>query len=317
MADGSPDTKVIKKGLAYRAKYKSKRQAHKQNLMCSQVVPHPKNRGGDVIRTLRTKALVGDILDCGYDLVEATLDLVAVEIDLDDSGGASTKFSDHFKSSAGMDPDHYYDPSRNILFAGLSHNSKNLAERNLSNGMPGCACDPPARSLEYCKCKAKPILDDTCKYSRNKLKKADPEWYNAIVGGSEWAILSSAMDIEEPNAAHIIALALNKKNQVAMATGHLEMLRTLKSLCNPDPQTLEVPYDRVRAAMVKSFGSTADDAAYYKVFQLVMTSGGSTSDTWNDFFKWGDIYIDESRRMVKPDTYTVLAKYPPEYRNII
>ena len=50
----------------------------------------------------------------------------------------------------------------------------------------------------------------------NKLKKADPEWYNAIVGGTEWEILSSDMDKEEPNAAQIIAIALNKKSQVAM-----------------------------------------------------------------------------------------------------
>ena len=44
-----------------------------------------------------------------------------------------------------------------------------------------------------------------------KLKKADQDWYNAIVIGTEWEILSSDMDKEEPHAAHVIALALNKK----------------------------------------------------------------------------------------------------------
>ena len=110
MADGLPDTKVIKAGLAYRAKYQSKRQANRQNLRCWQVVPHPKNRGGDVIRVVRTKCLTGDILNSGYCPTEATVDLVAVEIDLDDSGDPSMRFSDHFKSNAGMDPDHYNDP---------------------------------------------------------------------------------------------------------------------------------------------------------------------------------------------------------------
>ncbi len=79
----------------------------------------------------------------------------------------------------------------------------------------------------------------------NKLKKADPDWYTDIVGGTEWEILSSDMENEEPNAAHIIALALNNKNKVALATGHLEFLRT--------------PYDRVQAAMIKIFGSVVDD----------------------------------------------------------
>ena len=216
--DGVPDTKIIKESLQLRAKYMTKKQACKQLLRCTQVVPHPSNRGGEVIRTARTKALAGDILEAGYDPVEATLQLVAVEIDVDDSGQPSTRFSDHFKKNAAMDPDHYYDPRYNILFAGLSHNSKNITERNMSNEMPGCACDPPPKTFEECKCKAKPILNDTFKYDMSKVKKADQDWYNAIVGGTDWEILSSDMDKEEPNAAHIIALALNNKNRVAFRT---------------------------------------------------------------------------------------------------
>ena len=64
-----------------------------------------------------------------------------------------------------------------------------------------------------------------------------------------------------------------------MATGHVEMLRTLKPLCNPDPVTLAVPYNQVEAAMIKNFGPTVKDAAYYNAFQLVMTSGGKNSET--------------------------------------
>ena len=71
-------------------------------------------------------------------------DPVAVEIDVDASGALSSRFSDHFKANAGMDPHHYIDPAVCICFAGLSHNSKIITERNTSNGMPGCACEPPA-----------------------------------------------------------------------------------------------------------------------------------------------------------------------------
>ena len=94
--------------------------------------------------------MIGEILDSGYCSTEATVDLVAVEIDLDELGYASTRFSDHFRSNAGMDRDHYYDASDKILFGGLSHNSKNLAERNLQGAMPGCACDPLPKSLDGC-----------------------------------------------------------------------------------------------------------------------------------------------------------------------
>ena len=58
--------------------------------------------------------MIEEILDSGYCPTEATVDLVAVEIDLDELGYASTRFSDHFKANAGMDRDHYYDAEHKI-----------------------------------------------------------------------------------------------------------------------------------------------------------------------------------------------------------
>ena len=188
-----PDTKIIKQSLQWRAKYKSKRQPSKQTLRCGQM---------EAIRSLRTKSLVAEILEFGYDPVEATVNSVAVEIDVDPSGCPSSKFSEHFNANTGSDPDHYSNPEDNILFASLSHNHRNVAERNMANGMPGCACEEPAISRKDCCCNVKPILDDTCNYSLAKLKKADKDWYNDIVGGLEWEILSQDMDKEEPTAAH-------------------------------------------------------------------------------------------------------------------
>ena len=107
MSAGAPDTKIIKQSLYYRGKYQTKRQAPKQNLMCWQLVPHPWNRGGEGIRSTRTKVLAGDILEVGYDPVAAIVDSVAVEIDVDALGVPSNKFRDHFAANAGLDPDHY------------------------------------------------------------------------------------------------------------------------------------------------------------------------------------------------------------------
>ena len=88
-------------------------------------------------------------------------------------------------------------PKDKILFAGLSHNHKHVAERNMANGMPGCACEKTATSLDKCCCKAKPILDYRCRYCMVKLKKADKDWYNEILGGLEREILSQDIDKEE------------------------------------------------------------------------------------------------------------------------
>ena len=161
MTDDVPHRKVIKESIALRAKYKTKRQAPRQNLMCSQIVPHPKNRGGEPIRTSRTKTLAADILAAGYDPTEAIVDSVVVEVGVDVYGDPEMTFSDHFKANAGLDPDHYVNHASNIvLFAGPSHNSKHLTQRNIFNGRPGSACDPPATCLDNCFYKAKPILSD-------------------------------------------------------------------------------------------------------------------------------------------------------------
>ena len=85
MTGEGPDMKVIKASLAYRAKYKSKRQNPRLTLYAWQIVPHPKNRGGEPIRTSRTKTLAGDRTYNGYDPTEATVDSVVVEVGLDRS----------------------------------------------------------------------------------------------------------------------------------------------------------------------------------------------------------------------------------------
>ena len=288
MSGEGPDSKVIKQSLAYRAKYKSKRNPPRMVLHCWQIVPHPKNRGGEPIRTTRTKTLAGDIAYNGYDPTEATVDSVVVEVGLDASKQPLNKFREHFHAHQKLDMDHYFDPDCVILFAGLSHNSKNLCERNIQHGMPGCSCDPVATTLDNCNCCAKPILEENGSrlvYSITKLRTVDPEWYNAIVGGCEWEILSSDMDTEEPEAALTIALALNTKNKIAQAAGHLEMMRTMKGLIKPDPHTLDMPWATVKASMVKAFGNAVLHDSFKDAFQLMLTSGGSESTTWADFFE--------------------------------
>ena len=231
MAGEVPDNKLIKQSLAFRAKYKTKREdlsGGMRNLYAWQIVPHPmSSMGGEPIKPPRTKALAGDILSNGYDAREAHADCVVVEAALDGAGVPMTTFADHFRSNVYIFQDHYKDESV-IGFAGLNHNSLNLTERNILKGMPGCNCNPPVASLAYCTCHAKPILEEhggKLVYSMSKLREVDKDWRYDILGGRTWEVLSSDMDIEEPEAAGIIALVLS--NRAVLATGHLEMMRTM------------------------------------------------------------------------------------------
>ena len=69
-------TQIIKKSICYRAKYKV---GEKKGLSPFSVVPHPKNRGGDPVKSLRTMQLIGTLAVEGYDTVDANSNAVAVE----------------------------------------------------------------------------------------------------------------------------------------------------------------------------------------------------------------------------------------------
>ena len=103
MAGEVPDTKLIKQSLAFRAKYRTKREGlagGMRNLYAWQIVPHPQNMGGEPIGISRTKALVEHILSNGYDPSEAHVDSVVVEAAVDGAGVPMKTFAEHFHANA-------------------------------------------------------------------------------------------------------------------------------------------------------------------------------------------------------------------------
>ena len=80
------------------------------------------------------------------------------------------------------------------------------------------------------------MFDEDGNLNAERLRAHDEAWAQDCFSGLEWEILSHQMDIEVPDAALVISIALNKRNEVAMKTGHLEVMSTLQSLCTPDPQ---------------------------------------------------------------------------------
>ena len=199
------------------------------------------------------------------------------------------RFTGHFQYNAGKDPGHYVRPNAIIEFGSLSNSMLCLCDRNMHGGMRGCVRSPQALKLEDCKCSAKPLLDGDMMYSMAKLKHVDSAWYNSIMGGHEWQILSSDMDKEEPRAARIISMALSNRNAIAMRTAHMEIMRTLVKLCDPDPKTLMVPFDRGREHLLKLFGSTSHYYGYCSAWRIVCKTGGKESKIFSDLFKWADL----------------------------
>ena len=83
----SSSTQKIKQSICYRAKY---RVGSKKVMSPLLVVPHPKNRGGDPAKSLRTMQLNTTVAVAGFDPLEANCNAVAVEDKPAVAGGGGT-----------------------------------------------------------------------------------------------------------------------------------------------------------------------------------------------------------------------------------
>ena len=97
------------------------------------------------------------------------------------------------------------------------------------------------------------MLDEHGCYSMDLVRAHDQDWCALCENkGMLWECLSSQMDVEEPEAAMIISVSLNKTNEASMKTSHTEIMNTLVGLCAPSTNDVEgkVPLERVREQMI-------------------------------------------------------------------
>ena len=182
--------------------------------------------------------------------------------------------------------------------------------RNILGGKRGCECDDPT------KCGGRGSSNilgtNTGNYSLEKLETYDSTWAKECYSGLEWEVLSWKMDVEEPEAALVISIALNKKNEAAMKTGHLEIMSTLVRLCTPDPQG-DVPFEPVRDKLVELYGSAVDHPDFLDAFKMVMDVGGASSVHLKDLKEFTSTFVNERNRKMRFDAYAVVAQYPVEF----
>ena len=215
--------------------------------------------GGQPCKSLRTKDLVGKLVSEGFDPIEANSNGVVVEQlpavrgDTDDEPTFQSSFEEKHKS----DPDIALSrDGYKAKYASLSHGHLNVGLRNIIAGMRGCQCDDNSSAVAAgkCVCSAKPILSENGTYSLDRLKDHDEEWWQCAQYGIKFEVLSGSIDVEDADGAAVICIALNKKNETAMKTGHLEIMNTMESLCRPDPfDNLSV--EPVHAKLIDMYGT--------------------------------------------------------------
>ena len=322
------DTQIIKKGLAWRAKYRlnNTEGPNYRHFSPGLAVPHPQNRAGDPVRSMRTKQLCDIIAKEGFDEYEAKSSPVAVmsppreqkvgpgKVDL------GTLFQANFERQVEMDQGMAKNCEGVVAVLGtLSHSHLNCVFRNIRAGMPGCQCTG-CPEYEQCTCPSKPFLSVHGLYCQEKLRQFCPTFAEFVDRGLPWELLSHQMDVEEPGAALEIAIALNKKNAAAMATAHTEIMRTLVGLCKPDPHSTVVEFDPLRSRMVDLYGADVDNGDFHHAFRLVMDAGGSESPHMADLLDFTQQNVNPKVRKLPFSAYSVVSGLPysfPKLKNAL
>ena len=199
MAGGG--TQNIKRGIALRAKYRLDQHkpgpTFKTVLFC-QVVPHPCNRGGEPVKSIRTKELTGTVVTVGCDPYEGSSNAVGVWENNDFRSCLETlrwkTFQLNFERQVDQDK-HMAKKVHGVpaVVGSLSHSHFLCTLRNIAGGMNGCECS----GKQKCTCKSRPILDEDGRYSMSKLKEHDETWHDLVGSGITYELLSAAIDVEE------------------------------------------------------------------------------------------------------------------------
>ena len=126
------------------------------------------------------------------------------------------------------------------------------------------------------------------------------------------------MDVEEPEAAMIISVSLNKKNEASMKTSHTEIMNTLVGLCAPSPNDVEskVPFEPVREKMIEYYGASVDHPEFYHAFRVVMDAGGHDSLHMADLHEFTKVYVNPKLRNMRFEADGVVSVYPVPFPRI-
>ena len=221
-------TSIIKRSLQWRAKYRKGGgpTPYVRPFAVLLVVPHPNNRAGDPVVSLRTRQLGNTLAKDGYDKLEASSAAVAVQETPASKGGGGQwiSFQDHYEKSI-MKDEYMVKMIDQVpaTIGSLSHGHHNCLSRNIYAGMLGCVCGhyggssrgdgvaSSSRGAGGCTCEANKFFTPEGNYDLEKLKEYEPSWYEHVTNGNEWEILDGAIDVEEPTATTDISVALNKK----------------------------------------------------------------------------------------------------------
>ena len=101
-----------------------------------------------------------------------------------------------------------------------------------------------------------------------------------------------------------------------MATGHLEIMRTLVGLSKPSPECEIVPFNPVRDKLLELFGSAADHPNLIDCFHIVLSVGGGDSELLTECFNFCAQFVNETSKNFRVEAYGAIANIPVAFPRI-
>ena len=110
------------------------------------------------------------------------------------------------------------------------------------------------------------------------------------------------MDREEPNAASIIAQALNKGNEIAMRTTELTAMSVLKGeliVQLGKDISQRVAFQTVRDRVRHELDMAAEDPDLPEVYDFLVSLGAGQNSYIDDFLEFGERLVDSKKRQLR------------------
>ena len=304
---------TVAAGMAWRVKYRLNDNAGKVIRIRTFVEhsgTHRGNRGGVYPGGVRCKSLALDVLDAGVVKEEMNHALVAVEETptehIRDRGEDYVSGATYNRKKCAEDElliTCFEPPCDAVNMQWLSHNHMLIVCRAFMTGAKWDLPPNEAKGITFCDDKGRLSLTAVAAHPNGK------ELGEVIAAGLDCECLSWKMDIEEPSAASVISLALNRGHEIALRTTELTAVAVLKGeiIAQLSNTSLgqRVAFQTVRERVRQQLDVTADDPDLPEVFDFLISGGVGTNTYIDDLLKFCEVFVDSKKRQLRFSAFAV------------
>ena len=282
---------IIKRAAALRLKYR--RVGGKVRLAIAIVGFHPANRDGTPPNGERCKRICTDVLQIGFDDVEANHEGVCVAEEV-----GSSRTHDYNVAACSRDEllATVASEAAMIRFGSLSHSHLHQVLRNVDAGVVvhvDGICTPDGKL-----CLA-------------LLRQVDSAFAEAVTHGLLWEILEPAMMVEEPAGAEVIQAALNAKNGICMVSHEMQCISRLV-LASEAGLAFEVCREQLFSVMPEFVGHEN----FPDLFRFVLELGGNKAPFLAELREFHATWVDPSMRRLRLSVFATFAALPLEFAHL-